>query len=158
MRSVLLPPSSCGLSSFLSYLFFFLLHFILCCIFVGSGHLVWLHMRDPLIAWVSPGAACMDRAGGCAFLLCGMKPSSENEHSSKRAAHEGPILWGILKSKIVTAKEGKSATNLGNLGKLCQIWPRAIYLCWAGWRSRKLYMLGRLAVPKTLQILGKILT
>ena len=35
---------------------------------------------------------------------------------------------------------------------------RAIYLCWAGRRPRKLLMLGRLAVPKAPGILGKILT
>ena len=28
-----------------------------------------------------------------------------------------------------TYKEGKSATNLSNLGNFGQIWPRAIYLC-----------------------------
>ena len=54
-------------------------------------------------------------------------------------------------------KEGKSAINLSNLGKFAKFGP-AIYLCEAGWRSRKLFMLGRLAVPKTLQILGKILS
>ena len=26
-------------------------------------------------------------------------------------------------------KEGKSAINLSDLGKFCQIWPQAIYLC-----------------------------
>ena len=26
-------------------------------------------------------------------------------------------------------KEGKSAINLSNLRKFCQIWPRAIYYC-----------------------------
>ena len=38
-------------------------------------------------------------------------------------------------------QKGKSAINLSNLGKFCQIWPRAIYLC-----------LGRLAVPKIIYV------
>ena len=68
------------------------------------------------------------------------------------------LMMMMIIMMMMTNKEGKSAINLSNLGNFCQIWPRVVYLCWAGRRSRKLLMLGRLAVPKTLQILGKILT
>ena len=43
-------------------------------------------------------------------------------------------LWQTKPKKVgfvncEGSKEGKSAINLSNLGKFCQIWPRAIYLC-----------------------------
>ena len=43
--------------------------------------------------------------------------------------------------RIHVHMEGQSAINLSNLGKVCQIWPRAI-----------LFMLGRLAVPKIIYV------
>ena len=51
-----------------------------------------------------------------------------------------------------TNEEGKRATNVGNLGKSCQTRPWAIFYV----RPPKLFVLGRLVVPKTLQILGII--
>ena len=36
--------------------------------------------------------------------------------------------------------------------------PRPNLLCWAGQRPPRFFMLGRLAVPKTLEIKGRILT
>ena len=47
--------------------------------------------------------------------------------------------------------EGASATNLNHLEKSCQIRLRAIYFCEADRQPSKLFPLGRLQVPKTLE-------
>ena len=39
------------------------------------------------------------------------------------------VLYQALGWRETLSTEGKSAVNLSNLGKFCQIWPRAIYLC-----------------------------
>ena len=64
------------------------------------------------------------------------------------AAGAAPLLLCKPQHVKDINKEGKSAINLGNLGKFCQISQLVCghenYVC-----------LGRLAVPKTLQTLGK---
>ena len=53
----------------------------------------------------------------------------------KKAAMITPLVCELLFCVILgitqkgVCKKGKSAMNLSNLGKFCQIWPRAIYLC-----------------------------
>ena len=66
-----------------------------------------------------------------AFLTLGEYARSLQTHPLKvftrfdRRNHVALAHWGLQKK----TKEGKSAINLSNLGKFCQIWPWAIYLC-----------------------------
>ena len=73
----------------------------------------------------------------------------------------GVLLYYCNRSQIarfgVSLRRGESAINLNEYGKLCQTRPGVNLLSEASRRPPKLLVLGRLGVPKTLEMKGTIL-
>ena len=61
-----------------------------------------------------------------------VKPAPDSFNTAKASVKFAPGRRSTryaCDTKVGFNKEGKSAINLRNLGKFCQIWPRAINLC-----------------------------
>ena len=66
-----------------------------------------------------------------------------------------PSLGAQVLAVFSFIKEGKSAINLSNLGKFCQIWPQVIYLCQAGRRSPQIIYVRTAGGPENTSNIGE---
>ena len=115
------------------------------------GRLIFIHLQ----CW-EVLRFCRFQRQWCINILCPKDPDFYTPLALKKAKGQHPShVSSQTKRAGEQGKEGKRAINLSNLGKFCQIWPRAIYLCWAGWRSRKFVCVRPVGSPENTANIGQ---